>query len=105
MRWRVILERKFSTAYRRDAEVGVKWEVQRGPRRSSGRLAFAEGVGTRAAVRYGPVAQPRPSDRLLERADQNERLRPAALARRSGLLHPARRGRNVSAPGRMVLQL
>src|SRR5260370_7088755 len=80
MRWRVILERKFSTAFSREADVGVKWMVQSRPRRSSGRLAFAEGVGTRAAVRNGPVGQPRPSDRLPQRADRNERHRPAVLA-------------------------
>ena len=30
MRWRVILEKKFSTALSHEAEVGVKWKVQRG---------------------------------------------------------------------------
>jgi hypothetical protein len=30
MRWRVILEKKFSTALSQEAEVGVKWKVQRG---------------------------------------------------------------------------
>src|SRR6266404_3831552 len=30
MRWRVILEKKFSTALSQIAEVGVKWKVQRG---------------------------------------------------------------------------
>jgi hypothetical protein len=34
MRWRVILEEKFSTAVRQEAEVGVKWKVQRGWRDS-----------------------------------------------------------------------
>jgi hypothetical protein len=29
MRWRVILEKKFSTALSHEAEVGVKWKVQR----------------------------------------------------------------------------
>ena len=30
MRCRVILEKKFSTALSQEAEVGVKWKVQRG---------------------------------------------------------------------------
>jgi hypothetical protein len=30
MRWRVIFEKKFSTALSQEAEVGVKWKVQRG---------------------------------------------------------------------------
>src|SRR6516165_9509349 len=34
MRCRVILEKKFSTALSQDAEVGVKWKVQRGWRAS-----------------------------------------------------------------------
>ena len=32
--WRVILEKKFSTALSQEAEVGVKWKVQRGWRDS-----------------------------------------------------------------------
>ena len=34
MRCRVILEKKFSTALSQEAEVGVKWKVQRGWRDS-----------------------------------------------------------------------
>src|SRR6185503_3764824 len=34
MRWRVIFEKKFSTALSQEAEVGVKWKVQRGWRAS-----------------------------------------------------------------------
>src|ERR1700730_6861841 len=34
MRWRVILEKKFSTAFSQEAEVGVKLKVQRGRRAS-----------------------------------------------------------------------
>jgi hypothetical protein len=30
MRCRVILEKKFSTALSHEAEVGVKWKIQRG---------------------------------------------------------------------------
>ena len=30
MRCRVILEKKFSTALSQEAEVGVKWKIQRG---------------------------------------------------------------------------
>ena len=34
MRWRVIFEKKFSTALSHEAEVGVKWKTQRGWRDS-----------------------------------------------------------------------
>jgi hypothetical protein len=34
MRCRVILKKKFSTALNQEAEVGVKWKVQRGWRAS-----------------------------------------------------------------------
>ena len=34
MRCRVILEKKFSTAFSQEAEVGVKWKIQRGWRDS-----------------------------------------------------------------------
>ena len=34
MRWRVILEKKFSTAFSHEADVGVKWKIQRGWRDS-----------------------------------------------------------------------
>ena len=34
MRWRVILEKKFSTPLSHEAEVGVKWKTQRGWRDS-----------------------------------------------------------------------
>ena len=34
MRCRVILEKKFSTALSQEAEVGVKWKIQRGWRAS-----------------------------------------------------------------------
>jgi hypothetical protein len=30
MRWRVIWEKKVSTAFSHDPEVGVKWKIQRG---------------------------------------------------------------------------
>jgi hypothetical protein len=43
MRWRVILEKKFSSALGQEAEVGVKWNVQRGWRvsqASSTRLLY-----------------------------------------------------------------
>jgi len=34
MRWRVILEKKFSTAFSHEADVGVKWKIHRGWRDS-----------------------------------------------------------------------
>ena len=43
MRWRVILEKKFSTAFSHEAEVGVKWKVQRGWRASQANTPLSLG--------------------------------------------------------------
>src|SRR5271156_4068605 len=65
MRWRVILEKKFSTALSREAEVGVKWKVQRGWRDSQASTpAFARaGLG----MFVGGIVVEHRVDRLLGR--------------------------------------
>src|SRR5271169_5900478 len=65
IRWRVILEKKFSTALSQEAEVGVKWKVQRGWRDSQASTpAFARaGLG----MFVGGIVVEHRVDRLLGR--------------------------------------
>src|SRR5215469_14077041 len=63
MRCRVILEKKFSTALSQEAEVGVKWKVQRGWRASQATLlgclavALVSGVDCAALRREPPLSE------------------------------------------------
>src|SRR5437660_12368166 len=54
MRWRVILEKKFSTALSQEAEVGVKWKVQRGWRDSQANTLGCEKSQIQALDRTQP---------------------------------------------------
>src|SRR5215472_3149840 len=92
MRWRVILEKKFSTALSQDPEVGVKWKTQReDPARVASEPGFnfgmlvggviaSQGISTRASARMGS-AHPRHVSRCRWLRRDRRARRPPPCAR------------------------
>ena len=68
MRWRVIFEKKFSTALSQEAEVGVKWKVQRGCRASQASTRGCLCVASLSSTAW--ITLPAGTSRSTEKADE-----------------------------------
>src|SRR5208282_5482429 len=80
MRWRVILEKKFSTAFSQEAEVGVKWKVQHRVDRLLGRDLAFDGVEKADELHVAVALHAAPDDGSVEHAERREPgRRPMAL--------------------------
>jgi hypothetical protein len=75
MRWRVILEKKFSTAFSQEVEAGVKWKVPLS-------VAGVDSVILGRAFRARPIDRPDPS------SIEHQILIVRIADRRSGRLFP-----------------